>query len=768
MESSTPRPPHGEGRAPDPANRTGDSSASEGPSVWTRLKAGRVPQLLGVYAGAGFAVLQAADIFVDRLGLPDWTFFGLVAVLVAGVPVLVATALVQSGGVSFRLRGVFNWRNTALFGVGAVLALALAVGLFMGARSLGIGPVGSLVAAGVLDRNDAILIADFQASAEDEPLAAAVTEAFRIDLEQSPMIRLVAPGAVREGLLRMHEAPDAPLSPVLARELALREGIKALVVGEINRVGGGSIISVRLVATDTEESLVSFRETVTDSAGVLPAVDRLSNRMRERIGESLRTIRDGEPLERVSTSSLRALRRYSQGVRAIERERNHTTGVLLLQEALEHDSTFAMAWRKLGVTLRNEGYPKEDWEEPLTRAYQASDRLTERERYMARAMYYWAVQDDQDRAAAAYRAILDTYPHDGAALNNLAIIHIDRGDRERGTELLRRALASDSTMVLYFNNLVRQEILLEDWEAAETTLEALRRRFPELPAGSIQAAHMASLRGHYEESERLLLQVVGHPQMTPSEEIDARWALAGLAAVRGRLQEAERRLGEVWEIQDRLGYPSPAVSRELMLLQVQLHIRADTAGALSGADALMGRQILNDQAALQGGHLQLAFLYAQAGRDAQARRLALEWDDAMAGTEVPPYLSEMRESLDVLLALALDGDPAPALAHHRRQIDRGVQPAQNHYALAETFRLGGEPDSAIVHYEAALVAPTEDRLNFDAFLLPAALDRLGDLYLTVGQPERARAHLQRFLELWADADPDLQPRVRAIRSRLEG
>lgn len=768
MEPSTPRPPEGKEHAPDPAVRAGAGSASPHPSVWSRLKAGRVPQLLGVYAGGSFAVLQAADIFVDRLGLPDWTFFGLVAVLVAGLPAIVATALVQSGGVSFHLRGVFNWRNTALFGVGSVVALALAVGLFMGARSLGIGPVGSLVAAGVLDRNDAILIADFQASSEDEPLAAAVTEAFRIDLEQSPMIRLVAPGAVREGLLRMQEAPDAPLSPTLARELALREGIKALVVGEINRVGGSSIISVRLVATDTEESLVSFRETVADSAGVLPAVDRLSDRMRERIGESLRTIRDGEPLERVSTSSLPALRRYSQAVRAVDRERNHTAGVLLLQEALEHDSTFAMAWRKLGVTLRNEGYPREDWEEPLTRAYQASDRLTERERYMARAMYYWAVQDDQDRAATAYRAILDTYPNDGAALNNLAVIHIDRGEREQGAELLRRALASDSTLVLYFNNLIRQEILLRDWEAAETTLEALRRRFPELPAGSIQAAHLASVRGHYEESERILLQVVGHPQMTPSEEIDARWALAGLAAVRGRLREAERRLGEVWEVQDRLGYPSPAVNRELMALQIQLHIRADTAGALAGADALRGRQTLNEQAALQGAHLQLAFLYAQAGRAHHAQQLALEWDEAMVSVEGPSYLAEVRESLDVLLTLVLEENPAPALTHHRRQIDRGVQPAQSHYALAETFRRVGEPDSAIAHYEAALVAPTEDRLNFDAFLLPTALERLGDLYLANGEPERARNHLQRFVELWAEADPELQPRVQSVRRRLEG
>jgi hypothetical protein len=56
-------------------------------------------------------------------------------------------------------------------------------------------------------------------------------------------------------------------------------------------------------------------------------------------------------------------------------------------------------------------------------------------------------------------------------------------------------------------------------------------------------------------------------------------------------------------------------------------------------------------------------------------------------------------------------------------------------------------------------------------LRPWAHERLGSLYLQVGDTAAAARHLAEFIELWKDADPELQPRVQAaqrILERLEG
>jgi eukaryotic-like serine/threonine-protein kinase len=773
---STPTPTsHQPGSAPpepplaDPSGSgTGDGSGRGTGSLWSRLTGARVPQLLGVYVGVSFALLQAADIFVDRLGLPEWTFLGLFLVLVAGVPVTVLTALVQAGGRSVRLQGVFSWRNTGLAGLGAVGVLALAVGLFMGARTLGVGPVQSLVAAGVIDRQEAILIADFQSPTGDSLLAGAITEAFRIDFEQSPLVRVVAPGAVRDGLIRMQRPPDSRLTPELARELALREGLKAILIGEINRAGAGSIVSVRLVTPDSEEAIVAFRETVTDSAGVIPAVDRLSNRLRERIGESLRSIQAGDPLERVSTSSLMALRRYSQGVRAIELERDFPAGIALLEEAVAEDSTFAMAWRKLGVTLSNQGFPEERWREPFTRAYDLSDRLTERERYLTRGSYYSSVLGDQDRAISAYRTVLDRYPQETTALNNLAVILGGRGEQEAAMELYRQALAVDSSTVIRYTNLLHHELGLGEWEAAERTLQALETRYPDLLGSEPLRARLAWARGDHAGAEARLRALLDHPQAPADTRLEAMWGLTSLVLIQGRVAESGRMLDRIVETQVGLGHSVPAGAYIHLRAQHRMTVAQDTAGAVRMVENFLGETPIPPESAFEGAHLALAAFFGQAGEVERGRAFLEEWDRLTSdgGRRLPEYVVDQRADVQLLFDF-LDGGVEEVLGELRSRVARDPRSVELRYTLAAVFREGGMPDSAAVRLEGYLEVPGANRLQFDATVLPLALEALGQLHEELGNTARAREFHLRFAELWADADPELQPRVGRARARAE-
>jgi tetratricopeptide (TPR) repeat protein len=50
---------------------------------------------------------------------------------------------------------------------------------------------------------------------------------------------------------------------------------------------------------------------------------------------------------------------------------------------------------------------------------------------------------------------------------------------------------------------------------------------------------------------------------------------------------------------------------------------------------------------------------------------------------------------------------------------------------------------------------------------PMIFERLGQLYDETGDLENAAVYYARFVELWAEADPELQPRVLAARARME-
>jgi len=54
----------------------------------------------------------------------------------------------------------------------------------------------------------------------------------------------------------------------------------------------------------------------------------------------------------------------------------------------------------------------------------------------------------------------------------------------------------------------------------------------------------------------------------------------------------------------------------------------------------------------------------------------------------------------------------------------------------------------------------------DPIRLPAIRERLAQLYEALGQPEKAAEQYRAFIELWKDADQELQPRVSDARQRL--
>jgi tetratricopeptide (TPR) repeat protein len=86
--------------------------------------------------------------------------------------------------------------------------------------------------------------------------------------------------------------------------------------------------------------------------------------------------------------------------------------------------------------------------------------------------------------------------------------------------------------------------------------------------------------------------------------------------------------------------------------------------------------------------------------------------------------------------------------------------------LARAFDLAGQRDSAIVYFQRFVDTP-HTFLFEDQDWLAGSYKRLGELYEAAGDLPKAVTNLEKFVALWKDADPELQPKVRDARERLQ-
>ncbi|UCC72134.1 MAG: hypothetical protein JSV86_17465 [Gemmatimonadota bacterium] len=765
-------------------------SGSQG--VKGTIRRAHLTRVLAVYLGGSYALLELMDIFTDQLGLPDWFFRGALILLLIGLPIVVATAIVQ--GRRRRMAAVgppapaeaaapeatdaavaaevvpraaphdwLNWRNAVLGFVGAFAVWGLIVTGYMGMRALGIGPVGSLVAAGVLDEREHLIVADFENNTSDELLGQAAAEAFRIDLSQSTIVTVVDPAHVGQVLRRMQRDPDQELDLDLAREVAIREGIKAVVAGEITPVGGGYQLSAQLISAEDGSVLVPFRETAGDSTEIIHAIDRLSKRLRERIGESLKTIRASEPLARVTTSSLEALRKYSQAVRVIEQGEDER-GIALLEEAVALDTAFAMAYRKLGVALRNIGQDQARGRGALTQAFEHRDRLTERERYLTEGSYYWGVAGDNERAMAAYQTLLDVYPDDPWAMNNLAILYEEARDFRRAAQLFSRAIELDSAGALYYGNAIAAEVALGNFGDAEYTLTRMDERFPGHPSVGMQATALASSQFDYETAEQQALAFEEEQRASPLMQMFATFTLAQLAEVRGKLQEAEQHVLETMAAAEDEGDYEDYVAGAVRIAFYDLWFRGQREAAIRRVEAALARHPLETIEPLERPYQLLAIFYSLAGQPERARAYLAEYD-VTVDESLRTLGEDPVEVAKGVTALA-EGRVEEAIAE-LRAADEGPCTICILPMLGDAYDLAGEADSVVAIYERYVNTPWLGRLAAaDWFALAGIYERLGGLYELRGDTDKATLYYTQFVELWEEADPDLQPRVEAARRAI--
>ena len=726
----------------------------------------RVATLFGV---AGVAVLALVYFLMQRLGLPTWVFAGAGVLLVVGLPIMLVTGVFERKRAMAHTTGYvptnplakwFTWRKAILGGGLAFGGLAVVAAIYMTMRLLGLGSVGTLMAKGRLKAEDQILLADFENHSADTTLGSTLTEAFRVDLSQSRTVHLLDTRQVASALQRMQKPPGTAVTNVVAQDLAQREGVKAIVTGQISAVGKAYVLSASIVSAADGSVLAAVRENADNDGALLTALDKLSKDLRSRIGESLTSLRASDALEQVTTSSLEALRKYSEGVR-IAMAGDDEASIPYLQQAVTIDTGFAMAWRKLAVELGNTTASTQDQVAAAIKAYQHRDRLTPSERDQTIGYYSQFADYDPQRAVVAYRDLLTIDSNSIVGINNLAIVLSALRQYDAVDSLLRRGLT------IGCGNCYQQAIQLAIMRGQDTAARRLadeyQRAYPRSPLPAGERFWIASALHQYPAAERVLAQM--RTDFTSSAYVQeiVEQAAAATAAAQGRLAEAAQAESKVQHYAEQRGLPSDYLGAAWVVAFLDLKYRDRPADALRQITTALAAHPLASIPAYDRPYTGLAQLYARAGRVDEARELVADYNRLVP--EGVRKTNADRHNAAAEIARA-EHRYVDAIAEYRAYRDETGCGACGFYDPAVLFDQMHQQDSALIYYDRYLTTPSPFRVWEDGFSLGAAFKRAGELHEAKGDRTQALDYYNKFVDLWKNADAELQPVVRDVRGRI--
>lgn len=273
-------------------------------------------QVLAAYLVLWFVVYQSVDFLTDAVGLPLWTPAMAFVLMGIGLPIVLATAVVQGGLPGLRIVdvvdpneleglspeevhvipeahplhgiGFLTWRNAVLGGVMAAALLVTSVVAYLMMWAFGIGPVGSLTAQGILEAGDVVLVAAFDNRTDQPDLGLRIRDLMRAELARSTLVE-VADGDTLDVLDDLpSEGPDGIGD---LGERARIAGAQVVVDGTVGSAVAGYLIYARVRLPDGTV-LASFDRHAGSQAEIPAEVGRLALRLRERFGESLREIHE--------------------------------------------------------------------------------------------------------------------------------------------------------------------------------------------------------------------------------------------------------------------------------------------------------------------------------------------------------------------------------------------------------------------------------------------------------------------------------------------
>lgn len=303
------------------------------------------------------------------------------------------------------------------------------------------------------EERDWIVVSDFENLTGQQVFDHSLNTAFVLSINQSRYVNVINRKRMHETLRRMEKQGISNIDEAMAREIAVREGVKICVVPGISKVGDQYVLTSKIQDAASGDVLKSAVLYADDQNDILHSLDQLSRRMRRELGEPRFEIySQSKPLSKVTTTSLDALKEFSLGIQD-HTDMNFDLARMHYKNAISLDSNFVAAKASLG-NLLYERFDAEAGQKWLNEAMKGIDHLTEREKYGILAFYAVNVEKDLDKGIEYTLSCLDLYPDDATARNNLGWYYQNSGQFEKAAEQYKEAIQINPYLMLPYGGLV--------------------------------------------------------------------------------------------------------------------------------------------------------------------------------------------------------------------------------------------------------------------------------------------------------------------------
>jgi class 3 adenylate cyclase len=592
-----------------------------------------------------------------------------------------------------------------------------------------------------LTDKDTILLADFTNSTGDSVFDSTLRQGLSVQLEQSPFLSIISEERVQQTLKLMNQAPDARLTPGIARQVCQRLGSAAILEGSIASLGSQYVLGLKAVNCHSGDSLAEEQVTANGKEQVLPALTAAATRLRTKLGESLTTVEKfNTPIAQVTTPSLDALHAYSLGRTVMDKE-DFVAAVPFFERAINLDPSFAMAYASLAVSSFSQS--EKESIGAIRKAYQLRGPLSDRERFYIEAHYQDYATGDLEKARRVYELWAQTYPRDDVASYSLSSTYRNLGQYQRALIQALENLRLQPEDCGSHAILVGAHISLNNLDEARAAADEARMKKLDCFFLRFYLYQLAFLRNDSAGMARQVEGTVG----SPFED----WLLsaeADTAAYSGRLRRARELSRRAIAAAERAEGKQAAAWRE---------------AAAATREALLGNAVEARQRAAVA-------LALSAGRDVQGRAalaLVLAGDAGWARVLADDLNKRFPE--DTIVQFSFLPVLHALLALARSQVPKAISALQ----VADAYELGDTQGNIplypiYVRGEAYLSAHQgkEAAAEFQKILdhsgvvlndLIGALARLqiGRAFVIEGDTAKAKAAYQDFFTLWKDADPDI-------------
>jgi serine/threonine protein kinase/predicted Zn-dependent protease len=628
----------------------------------------------------------------------------------------------------------------------------------------------------------------------------ALPELIISDLSQSRYLEVVSDSQIYGVLRGMNLEEAKNFSSEDLKAVAERTGATHVLQGALTKAGTSYRINTTLLDAGTQKILSAEMVQGEGEASFHTMVDELGLKIKAGLRISSQEIASDIDLDvgKITTASSEAYKLYSQG-RNFHMARDYKSSIALMEKAVAIDPGFAMAYRSMAAAYSNMGF-RAQADACRQKAMELKDRISDRERWLIEGTFYMRTERTYDKALESIEKVVQLYPDDPVANNQLGLIHGYLEDYEQSLKYYLVCVRRPGAPYLYYGNAALAYANLGQYGKALELLEEFLKTSPESGAAHLDRADKYIYEGRYDlalaeadkafalaPSDINVFATAGQAAMLKGDFVRAeaefqklvsaavkanmpwrRGSLAVFYASQGKYGKALEQIALATEQARRVGEPS-------WLAQFNFFGGFVLGSAGRSDDALKASEQAYRIAA-EGENLGMTrnilwgkgVAYLGMKATGQAQRTA---DELKALIEQNPNKKSIRLYQNLQAQIEIDqGNFANAVENAKAAV-AALHPQSSssmldgffYDTLAKAYEGKGDLENARKAYEG-LQGLTYGRFA-SGNLYALSFYRLGLIAEKLGDKAGARANFQKFLEIWKDADSGL-PEPADARKRL--